>query len=175
MRANICRTYRTQALTNVVYIGVEYVVCGGLGGMEALEGGDSMQISPAYPCHFYPFHFVGVMMMVRSHPVVVIWAWGFWETVDGVLVEWAQLLDGVGWVVGVPVLAAAEAADGHCWMVFWWCFFCAKLSKRRPQKLNAFLVAKFSHWASITNPYRWKAGNISIIIPSRFDLNLNIQ
>ena len=79
--------------------------------MEALEGGDSMQISPEYP-----FHFVGVMMMVISRPVVVIWAWGFWETVDEVLIEWAQLLDGVGLAVGVPVLAAVEAADGH----FFW-------------------------------------------------------
>ena len=34
------------------------------------------------------------------------------ETVDGVLVKGAQSLDGVGWVVEVQVLAAAEAVDG---------------------------------------------------------------
>ena len=34
------------------------------------------------------------------------------------LVEGDQSLDGVGWVVGVPVLAAAEAADGPLSMAF---------------------------------------------------------
>ena len=34
------------------------------------------------------------------------------------LVEGAQSLDGVGWEVGVPVLAAAEAADGPLSMAF---------------------------------------------------------
>ena len=41
------------------------------------------------------------------------------ETFDGMLVEGAQSLDvdGVGWEVGVPVLAAAEAADGSGYLL----------------------------------------------------------
>ena len=39
----------------------------GFGGMEVLEGGDLTPISPAEMCHF-----VGVMAMVISRPVVVI-------------------------------------------------------------------------------------------------------
>ena len=37
-------------------------------------------------------------------------AWEFSETVEGVLVEGSQSLDGVGWVAGGQVLAPAEAA-----------------------------------------------------------------
>ena len=55
-------------------------------------------------------HFVGVMATLISQPVVVMKAREFAETVEGVLLEGAQSLDGVGWVVREPVLTAAEAA-----------------------------------------------------------------
>ena len=55
-------------------------------------------------------HFVGVMATLISRSVVVMRTQEFSETIEGVLVEVAQLLDGAGWVVGVLVLAAAEAA-----------------------------------------------------------------
>ena len=42
------------------------------------------------------------------------------------LVEVAQSLDGVGWEVGVPVLAAAEAADGPLSMAG--CALCSLMS-----------------------------------------------
>ena len=78
------------------------------------------------------------------------------------LVKGAQSLDGVGWEVGVPVLAAAEAADGPLSMAFLVIYLDlsrAKLvfffilrqivktqstsKKEKNEKLNAFLVAEF--------------------------------
>ena len=56
-------------------------------------------------------HFVRVMATLISRPVVVMRTQEFSETIEGVLVEVAQSLDGVGWVVTEPVLAAAEAAE----------------------------------------------------------------
>ena len=56
-------------------------------------------------------HFVGVIATLISQPVVVMKAREFPETVEGVLLEGAQSLDGVGWVVREPVLTAAEAAE----------------------------------------------------------------
>ena len=56
-------------------------------------------------------HFVRVMATLISRPVVVMRTQEFSETIEGVLVEVARLLDGAGWVmVGELVLAAAEAA-----------------------------------------------------------------
>eukprot|EP00956_Cyclotella_meneghiniana_P012899 scaffold18396_cov52-Cyclotella_meneghiniana.AAC.1 len=51
------------------------------------------------------------MATLISRPVVVIKAQEFSETVEGVLLEGDQSLDGVGWVVREPVLTAAEAAE----------------------------------------------------------------
>eukprot|EP00956_Cyclotella_meneghiniana_P008785 scaffold12009_cov61-Cyclotella_meneghiniana.AAC.1 len=55
-------------------------------------------------------HFVRVMATLISRPVVVMRTQKFSETIEGVLVEVAQSLDGAGWVVGELVLAAADAA-----------------------------------------------------------------
>ena len=56
-------------------------------------------------------HFVSLMAALISQSVVVMKAREFAETVEGVLLEGAQSLDGVGWVVREPVLTAAEAAQ----------------------------------------------------------------
>ena len=71
-----------------------------------MEGGDKTSKSLAEMGHF-----VGVMATLISQPVVVMKAREFAETVEGVLLEGAQSLDGVGWVVREPVLTAAEAAE----------------------------------------------------------------
>ena len=61
----MCTTYKARC---TYHCGIHRrCICGGLGGMDALEGGDSTLISPAEMCHF-----VGVMAMVISRPVVVI-------------------------------------------------------------------------------------------------------
>ena len=73
-----------------------------------------MQISHADMCHF-----VGVMAMLISWPVVVMKAWEFLETVEGVLVEGAQSLDGVGWVAGGQILALRRRLICHCRLLFW--------------------------------------------------------
>ena len=53
-------------------------------------------------------HFVDVMAALTSRPVVAMKAWEFAETVEGMLLEGDQSLDGVGLVIReqVPLLIA---------------------------------------------------------------------